>query len=93
MFLFIERLIQLLVIFSILRSVLRFVGGLRRGINRDSTPPAQNAAQPGTRETATMLQPDPVCGTYVSVESSLKKIVDGKVYHFCSPECRDKFQR
>jgi YHS domain-containing protein len=92
MFVFIERLIQLLVIFSILRSVLRFLGGLRRGMNRQTPPQARNAAPPGTRETATMLQPDPVCGTYVSVETSLKKIVDGKVYHFCSPACRDKFK-
>jgi len=38
-----------------------------------------------------MLQCDPVCGTYVAVDSSLKKISNGKVFHFCSPECRERF--
>ena len=57
------------------------------GANQSTAGSGQDAA-PGT---ATVLQPDPVCGTYVSIDSSLKKIVGGKVYHFCSPECRDKF--
>ena len=38
-----------------------------------------------------MLQQDPVCGTYVAVDSSLKRVVNGRVLHFCSPECRDKY--
>jgi YHS domain-containing protein len=38
-----------------------------------------------------MLQQDPVCGTYVAVDSSLKKIVGGRVIHFCSAECRDRY--
>ncbi len=34
---------------------------------------------------------DPVCGTYVDVDSSIK-VRDGKtVYQFCSYECRQKF--
>jgi YHS domain-containing protein len=36
------------------------------------------------------LQQDPVCGAYVAVDSSLKRVVNGRVLHFCSPECRDK---
>ena len=39
-----------------------------------------------------MLQQDPVCGTYVAIDSSLKKISDGRVMHFCSAECRDKYR-
>ena len=38
-----------------------------------------------------MLQQDPVCGTYVAVDVSLKRVVNGKVIHFCSAECRDKY--
>ncbi len=34
---------------------------------------------------ATVLQQDPVCGTYVAVDNSLKRIVSGRVVHFCSP--------
>jgi len=32
-----------------------------------------------------------VCGTYVAPDASLKRIVNGRVLHFCSPECRDKY--
>ncbi|HZT34082.1 MAG TPA: hypothetical protein VFA33_29590 [Bryobacteraceae bacterium] len=38
------------------------------------------------------LKKDPVCGTYVSVEASVTKKVNGEVVHFCSPACRDKFR-
>lgn len=35
---------------------------------------------------------DPVCGTYVSSNSDIRvKDNKGKVYCFCSYECRDKF--
>lgn len=34
---------------------------------------------------------DPVCGSYVEVDSSIK-VRDGKtVYHFCSYDCRQRF--
>lgn len=34
---------------------------------------------------------DPVCGSYVEVDSSIK-VRDGKqVHHFCSYDCRQKF--
>ena len=34
---------------------------------------------------------DPVCGTYVEIDSSIK-VRDGEaVHHFCSYECRQKF--
>ena len=38
------------------------------------------------------LQRDPVCGTYVSPEISHTLEHDGVVHHFCSAECRAKFQ-
>lgn len=34
---------------------------------------------------------DPVCGTYVSVNSDIRVREGDKVYFFCSYECRDKF--
>ncbi|PLX84323.1 MAG: hypothetical protein C0617_08440 [Desulfuromonas sp.] len=34
---------------------------------------------------------DPHCGTYVPRGDSLTKTVRGKVFHFCSEECRDAF--
>lgn len=34
---------------------------------------------------------DPVCGTYVEVDSSIKVRDGSKVHHFCSYECRQKY--
>ncbi len=34
---------------------------------------------------------DPVCGMSVNPEDSIRYELDGKVYHFCSEACRDKF--
>ena len=90
MFAFIERLILLTVAISIVRSLLRFLHGfwLQSQSRGRGVPPVRPV--PG-QSAATMLQCDPVCGTYVAVDSSLKKISHGKVYHFCSPECRERF--
>jgi len=37
------------------------------------------------------LKRDPVCGTFVSTASSLKKSVGGEIVHFCSAACRDRY--
>ena len=37
------------------------------------------------------LKRDPVCGTFVSTASSLKKSVGGQTVHFCSADCRDRY--
>ena len=34
---------------------------------------------------------DPVCGSYVEVDSSIKVRNGKKVYHFCSYDCRQKY--
>ena len=54
-------------------------------------PRAQTRTPPQPAAAATILEQDPVCGTYVSVDSSRKKIVKGTVYHFCSEKCKDQF--
>ena len=51
-----------------------------------SSPPAAPPSQSGGE-----LKKDPVCGTFVAVASSIKRTVDGKVIHFCSTTCRDKY--
>jgi len=38
------------------------------------------------------LKKDPVCGTYVSADTSVTKRIDGQTVHFCSPACRDKYR-
>ena len=88
MFPFIERLILLLIAISVIRSVIRFVTGLGGRLGQNRSPMTRSTGTQGT----TMLQQDPVCGTYVAIDASLKTIVNGKVVHFCSPECRDKYR-
>jgi len=34
---------------------------------------------------------DPVCGTYVSQNTSMKKSIAGTTHYFCSQDCKDKF--
>lgn len=88
MFLFLRTLIEFAIAISVIRSIVRFVlrawtgmmprAGASEAPQRSSSPP-------------TMLRQDPVCGTYVAIDSSLKTIKNGQVIHFCSPECRDKY--
>ncbi len=34
---------------------------------------------------------DPQCGTYFLKQRGVKGVVDGKVLHFCSEECYEKY--
>jgi len=37
------------------------------------------------------LVKDPVCGVYCPKKEAISIRVNGKIYYFCSTECRDKF--
>lgn len=89
MFPFLARLILFLIAVSVIRAVISYVQRAFTGVR----PPRSVRGSGGTTagNAATMLQQDPVCGTYVAVDSSLKRVVNGRVLHFCSPECRDKY--
>lgn len=36
---------------------------------------------------------DPECGTYIPRNDAIKAQVKGSVHHFCSADCRDKYQK
>jgi len=82
-------LIALIVLISVIRTV---AGVLLKGIGVwfASTSPTHPHA-PST-PAGGELKKDPVCGTFVSTATSVKKTVGLSVLHFCSVECRDKFQ-
>jgi YHS domain-containing protein len=88
MFLFLRTLIEFAIAISVIRSIARFVYRAWTSMTprAGATGPAQRSAS-----SPTMLRQDPVCGTYVAIDSSLKTIKNGEVIHFCSPECRDKY--
>jgi len=88
MFVFIFRIIVFLIAISAIKAVVNYAQrwwyGLQSG--RRAVPPGRRGEVP-----TTVLQMDPVCGTYVAVDASFKKVSGGKVYHFCSAECRNRF--
>ena len=87
---FLARVILFAIAISVVRSVVTMV---QRAFTGGRTQPTVRNAQRNQTapQSSTVLQQDPVCGTYVAIDSSLKRIVNGRVLHFCSPECRDKY--
>lgn len=77
----------LVIAITLLRTV---IGLITRTISDALVPP--RPATPGTPQIPLSgeLKRDPVCGTYISAASSIKKTVSGETLHFCSEACRDK---
>ena len=88
---FIYKVIVIVIAISVIqrmvRTALKFFAAFRAQTSSQASEPRLKPNNTGT----TVLQQDPVCGTYVSTETSLKRIVNGSVLHFCSTECRDKY--
>ena len=85
------RLLFFLIATVVLISVIRMIAGVFiKGLGAWFEParPGPTASVPVGGE----LKKDPICGTFVSTATSVKKSVDGGVVHFCSVECRDKFR-
>ncbi|MBI4462899.1 MAG: YHS domain-containing protein [Acidobacteria bacterium] len=38
------------------------------------------------------MQRDPVCGTYVAPEISIREVSQGKTLYFCSERCREQYR-
>jgi YHS domain-containing protein len=75
-------------LYLLARSLFRSVMGSFRSTGVPRTAPTQ----PPPVQAGGELKKDPVCGTYVSATASLTRMVNGKTFHFCSPECRDRYQ-
>jgi YHS domain-containing protein len=83
---FVLKILVPLLLFLLLRAVLRSLFA-SRGVSRSNSEPERRApAQAGE------LKKDPVCGTYVSTATGLTRMVDGKPVYFCSEQCRDKYR-
>jgi YHS domain-containing protein len=86
---FLVRVILFAIAISVVRSLVTAVQRIFSGGRTQPTVRPTRSA--GAQASTTMLQQDPVCGTYVAVDTSLKRVVNGRVVHFCSPECRDRY--
>jgi YHS domain-containing protein len=92
------RILEILVAFAMIRSILGIVirlfrGGGAAGTGTPASPTATRTTgtDPNSPSPSTLLHQDPVCGTYVAAASSFRKICNGQVFHFCSEACRDKY--
>lgn len=87
------RLVAYLLIAVVLISVLRMVIGVvtkaAAGLFSSPRSPGRSATASGVR-TGGELKRDPVCGTFVPVETAVKKTIGGELVYFCSETCRDK---
>lgn len=52
----------------------------------------QRTEMPRDSEDENEMVMDPVCGTFVSIESPYRATVGGKRYSFCGTECLDRFK-
>jgi YHS domain-containing protein len=82
-----EILIPLLVFLFLSRLVRSVFAAFRTHASRPPADPRPPLAPAGGK-----LVKDPVCGTYVSAESSIAQIVQGQLVHFCSQECAEKYR-
>jgi YHS domain-containing protein len=86
-FLFARVIVPLLFLW-LLRGILRSLfGGTNSQVAAKPSRPVPTTVSPGGE-----LRKDPVCGTYVSADTSVTKRIDGRTVHFCSPACRDKYR-
>lgn len=88
------------VLFLFILAVIRLImSTLRQGVGElfreeaaaAKRPSGSGAANPPPAGSSGSLKRDPVCGTYVPADNSVRKTVGGEVVYFCSPECRDKY--
>jgi YHS domain-containing protein len=85
------RFFFLRVIFPLL--LLWFIRGLIKAVfSSFHSSVTQAPKQAPTAHAGGELKKDPVCGTYVSVDVSVTKKVNGELLHFCSANCRDKYR-
>ncbi|MDY0231393.1 MAG: YHS domain-containing protein [Candidatus Saccharicenans sp.] len=77
------RVIILVLLLYLIFLVVRFF----QSLGQSSRPPrSKSEALPKK----TMVK-DEVCNTYIAEDEAIKEIQNGRVYYFCSQECRQKF--
>jgi YHS domain-containing protein len=86
-FLFLRVIMPLLFLWLV-RGILRSMfGGMNSKVAARPARPVPSMPSPGGE-----LRKDPVCGTYVSADTSVTRRINGQTVYFCSPACRDKYR-
>ena len=87
---FIGRIVKFLFWVLIVSWAVKLLGRAIGGAKAPRSEPGNPAEVPvpgGKR-----LVRDPVCGMHMAVELALPLEANGEVLHFCSPECRAKYE-
>ena len=77
-------MLRILLVFFVIMAVLSIVRGLM-----STTTPARRPRRDADEPEPGRLVKDPVCGTYVAVESAIR----AGDHFFCSEDCRSKYLR
>jgi YHS domain-containing protein len=92
MFRAIFYLILTVFVVTVLKSIFGIVlKGFGEAMKSGSSTPDTAPRTPNQIPLSGELKKDPVCGTYIAAATSIKEKVGGQTFHFCSPECRDKY--
>ena len=93
MFRTILEFLALMLFFAVARSVISTMMRVASGFSASQSAAGQPQKQQGNGDirSAGELRKDPVCGTFVPIATSLKRVVNGEMVYFCSAGCRDKF--
>jgi YHS domain-containing protein len=92
MFRAIFYLLLTVVVITVLKSIIGIVlKGVAEAMKPGSTAPGAAPRPSGQVPLTGELKKDPVCGTYIAAATSIKEKVGGQTVHFCSQECRDKY--
>src|SRR5262245_54208935 len=87
---FLGRILRFLFWVLVVSWAVKLLGRAFGGKNANQTAPEQPEREPvaGSRR----LVKDPVCGMHMAEELALPLNANGEVVHFCSEECRTKYE-
>ena len=91
----IVEFVVMMLAFAVLRAVISAIskgtsGGSARSAQAPSAGP--RSAPKTDLKSGSELRRDPVCGTYVAVDSSLHRNYGGLTEYFCSQKCLDRYK-
>ena len=99
MFRYLFEVLSALFVFGVVRSIVssitRSVGTSGQAGNsayRTPTGQTNNSAESGEMRTLGELRKDPVCGTFVAMNTPYTRVLEGTTAYFCSKECRDQYK-
>jgi len=91
---FLGRILRFLFWVLVVSWAVKLLGRMIGGANARRTEPggARGDAKPEPLGASKRLVKDPVCGMHMAEELALPLQANGEVVHFCSQECRAKYE-